>query len=143
MDLTKTIIAVVALACFAAAVMFMFSVVVTNDDKQWARYTYLYAGIEAVAFAAAGFLFGREVHRERADKAEGRATDAEHRATETQAQAAEAETKGRAVADLLEQKTSTAPMGGEAYSSLGAPGKEMVRDLSEAAKFARTQFPAA
>jgi hypothetical protein len=83
------------------------------------------------------------VHRERADKAERRATDAEQRATGAQTQAAKAETKGRAVADLLEQKASTAPAGGEAYSSLGALGKEVVRDLSYAAKFVRTQFPPA
>jgi hypothetical protein len=143
MDALKTIIAIVALVCFAGAVGFMFSVVVTDDEKQWARYTYVYAGIEAVAFAAAGFLFGREVHRERAEKAESRATDAEHRATDAKTQAAGAETKGRAVADFLEQKASAAPTRGEAYSGLGAQGKEMVRDLSDAAQFARKQFPRA
>jgi len=44
-------------------------------------------GVEAIAFAAAGFLFGREVHRgaaeaskERAKEAESRADTAEERA---------------------------------------------------------------
>src|SRR2546425_13259833 len=42
-------------------------------ELEWSRSAYLYAGVEAIAYAAAGFLFGREVHRQRAEKAEQRA----------------------------------------------------------------------
>jgi len=39
-------------------------------DAQWNRYVYLVNGVEAIVFAAAGFLFGREVNRQRAENAE-------------------------------------------------------------------------
>jgi hypothetical protein len=41
--------------------------------EHWDKALFLYKGLEAIALAAAGFLFGREVHRERAEKAEERA----------------------------------------------------------------------
>lgn len=42
----------------------------TLTEVVWARATWAFGAIEAIAFAAAGFLFGKEVNRERADKAE-------------------------------------------------------------------------
>jgi uncharacterized protein HemX len=43
------------------------------DEKAWTRITWIVKGFEAIVFAAAGFLFGRQVNRERAEKAEQRA----------------------------------------------------------------------
>ena len=62
------------------------------DDRQmteiiWSRRTYLLAGAEAIVFVAAGWLFGKEVHRKEAEKA----TAAEAGA---KADAAEAKQKG-------------------------------------------------
>jgi tetratricopeptide (TPR) repeat protein len=38
-------------------------------DLMWTRYIYLLTGVETVAFAALGWLFGREVHRQQAESA--------------------------------------------------------------------------
>jgi hypothetical protein len=40
---------------------------VSTDEETWKRYTYLLTGVEAVVFAAVGWLFGKEVHREQAE----------------------------------------------------------------------------
>ena len=41
-----------------------------TDETQWARMTYVFASVEAIAFAAAGALFGVTVQRERVKAAE-------------------------------------------------------------------------
>ena len=40
------------------------------EELDWSRLIYLFSGVEAIVFAAAGFLFGREVNRKRAENAE-------------------------------------------------------------------------
>ena len=55
-------IAVLALAAFAVFVLYLLE---HSDVAQtrWERYVYLLTGIEAIVFAAVGWLFGREVGR--------------------------------------------------------------------------------
>jgi len=43
---------------------------VDTGEPDWSRLIYLFSGVEAIVFAAAGFLFGREVNRKRAENAE-------------------------------------------------------------------------
>jgi hypothetical protein len=64
------------------------------SQESWQREVYLLSGVEAVVFAAVGWLFGKEVHREQAEKAEANA------------QAAEAKTE--AVRQVTEVKTDEA-----------------------------------
>ncbi len=40
------------------------------EEPEWSRLIYLFSGVEAIVFAAAGFLFGKEVNRKRAENAE-------------------------------------------------------------------------
>lgn len=70
-------------------------------DLQWERYFSLYSGIEALAYAAAGFLFGREVNRQRADRAEEDAARSQQVANEAQGVAATSSANGRALAAAL------------------------------------------
>ena len=74
----------------ACLILFIFGVFVVYlvgmagpkiEQVHWVRLTYLFSGVEAIAFAAAGFLFGKEVHRRQAENAEARASDAQHKAT--------------------------------------------------------------
>jgi hypothetical protein len=60
----------IALAAFTA-----FLIGEADDANQvtWHRLAWLFTSIEAIAFAAAGALFGASVHRERAEKAEAEA----------------------------------------------------------------------
>jgi hypothetical protein len=50
------------------------------NDTEWNRAIYLFGSVEAVAFAAAGYLFGKEVHRQRAENAEDEAKKLGHKA---------------------------------------------------------------
>ncbi|WP_373516541.1 hypothetical protein [Pricia sp.] len=51
---------------------FLYFLIGKTDAKEldWSRLIYLFSGVEAIVFAAAGFLFGREVNRKRAENAE-------------------------------------------------------------------------
>lgn len=79
-DLLVLLIAAGALAFFAWLTVNLLGHAGDQSETAWARGLYLYHGIEALAFAAAGFLFGREVQRRRADQAEERAAEAEQSA---------------------------------------------------------------
>ena len=39
-------------------------------SEEWTRLTYIFSSLEAIVFTAVGFIFGREVNRSRAIKAE-------------------------------------------------------------------------
>jgi hypothetical protein len=96
-DKLKDAIAV-AVAClaltgfgvFILALLFMLDL----EEVRWARATFLLNGVEAVAFAAAGYLFGREVNR-------GRAENAEELARSETERAEKAEEQGQTLADEI------------------------------------------
>jgi hypothetical protein len=68
-ELGSLIIGVLALACFGIFVIYLLYYISLNDP-QWNRAIYLFGGVEAIAFSAAGYFFGREVNRQRAENAE-------------------------------------------------------------------------
>src|SRR5262249_31726352 len=77
---------------------------VQAGEVQWSRLLAVLGSLEAVAFAAAGAIFGTTVQkqriqdaRERAEKAEGRAAEAE----KTAASKSEAAANGRALASAV------------------------------------------
>ena len=41
-----------------------------GTDEKWTKLTYLFSSVEAIVFTVIGFVFGREVNRSRAIKAE-------------------------------------------------------------------------
>jgi|SRR5688500_8582144 hypothetical protein len=70
---------ILACACFVAYIIFIFNLLnkIDAEDNIWTRYTHLFQGVEVIVFAAVGWLFGKEVHREQAKKAEDRANNAQ------------------------------------------------------------------
>ncbi|GIW33490.1 hypothetical protein [Meiothermus sp.] len=98
---------------FAVLVVYMLSLL-DSSETTWNRALYLFAGVEAIAFAAAGYFFGREVHRQRAESAELRARQAEQQWQQWSQRAHEAEAKGQslstAVRVMAEQHHELAPM---------------------------------
>jgi hypothetical protein len=68
------------------------------NEAMWMRMLHLFTGVETIAFAAAGFFFGREVNRARAESAEKQAAQESHRAADAMAEAAKAETAGKTLA---------------------------------------------
>lgn len=89
------VIPIVVLAAFAVLIAYMM-LHLQADETTGTRALYhliLYGGAEAFTFAAAWFLFGKEVSRERADKAESRAESARQEASQAQQQVRDAQQK--------------------------------------------------
>lgn len=91
-----------------------------GDEIRWGRIIYLFSGIESIAFAAAGFLFGREVNRARAETAETLARTEQKRADKATTQRDQAQTQTRVLserisdlADLTERAQGALPGGSE------------------------------
>ena len=141
------IVAAVVVVLYFGLLIYLLSEVYT-DDKTWARELQLLGGFEAIAFTAAGYLFGREVNRKRADNAEERAGDAEKRAEEAKAEAATQTAKGKALAAAVETKAANRTPtpgvgGGGALEQLGPGTATNIADpsLQELADLSRRLFP--
>jgi len=97
----------------AVAVLYIFWMLVKTmmgktgaTELEWNRAAYVFAGVEAIAYAAAGFLFGREVHRQRAEQAEQRAGTERQRASTAERKAVEETTKGKTLRQVIDAKKS-------------------------------------
>jgi hypothetical protein len=91
-DTLALAVAVVALAGLGAGVVYL-SAQISANQREWARLQYAFGSIEAIAFAAAGWLWGKEVHRQQAASAEAR-LDSAH-AGENAASLARGEAQGK------------------------------------------------
>ncbi len=96
------------LSAFVVLFVIMVRTANTSDEVHWSRLTYLFGSAEAIVFAFIGWLFGREVHRQRAEVAEKSARQAEERtdaagaALRQEAVArSSAEARGLALADAV------------------------------------------
>lgn len=75
-DAIAPALGVLILAAFAVFIIFMLANL-DLSETEWARATYLFAGVEAVAFAAAGYFFGTQVQRGKVEEAKKEAEAAE------------------------------------------------------------------
>lgn len=119
-----------AIAIVFAYVVFVLLAFVRADDKlpetDWSRSVYVLLGVEALAFTAVGWLFGREVHRGEAQEAQKHADEAKHVATlekdradtakdaaaQERSRADAAQTKGRILAKAVHSLTEPEETGG-------------------------------
>jgi hypothetical protein len=79
-------------------------------DVQWARLGSVLGSLEAVAFAAAGALFGTTVQKQRVQEAKERAEKAENRASQaekTSTENVQAAANGRALAIAVKARSAT------------------------------------
>jgi uncharacterized membrane protein YbhN (UPF0104 family) len=72
-----------------------------EEAESWARRIVLLGGIEALAFAAAGWLWGKEVSRQTIEQANARANEANDGRSEAEAQATTAKADAVAAAQAL------------------------------------------
>jgi len=116
-----------ALALWAGFAAFLLAQTGTSDVR-WTRMAWVFASVEAVAFAAAGLLFGSTVNRQRAERAEEVAA-----AAERDAQA------GRALAAVLKAEDGESADGPRAFGGDAAksPPDASVRH----ARLAAALFP--
>src|SRR5579871_1831783 len=80
---------------------------VGDVEVQWSRLVFLLSSIEAVAFAAAGALFGTQIQRQRVTDAKERADKAEKEATTNK----DAAVKGKALAAVVKSEARSAGHG--------------------------------
>lgn len=121
--------AALILVFFAVLLLRMFDLAATvSDDKQWGRLLFLYNGLEALAFAAAGVLLGERVQRSRALAAEKRADTSDAKADDAQQDAAQAKANGKALKKAVESKVRSS---GALESATAAPELAELSDLAE------------
>ncbi len=82
------IVAIMVLIAYGFFISFLIGKVGAKDPD-WSRLIYLFSGVEAIVFTAAGFLFGREVNRRRAENAEAEKEQVNKQKEEAQTQAVE------------------------------------------------------
>jgi hypothetical protein len=92
------------------------------NELTWTRTVYALTPIETIAFAAVGWLFGREVHRQEAEHAQIRATNAEARADSANDDAAKAHSEA-----ARERSRGTA-LFGAVLGSQAAPPQQATAD---------------
>jgi hypothetical protein len=105
------------------------------DDAVWMRMLYLFTGVESIAFAAAGFVFGREVNRGRAEAAEHQASRESRRAANEQAGRARLEMAGKAltmkIRHLAEDQPHASDRRGLESALAVAPLKVLAREAEQ------------
>jgi hypothetical protein len=131
MNPARIVTAVLLLVTFGAFAVFLVLNADTGNAVEWERWVYVFGAIQAPAFTAIGWLFGREVNRERADAAERRAGEAD-------AERAEAEVNGAKLAGMVvAAEGGTASAGGPRLERHGAAP---AGGVSEAVAFARRMY---
>jgi uncharacterized membrane protein YeiH len=75
MNTVRATFAALVIIAFAVFAIFLVTNADTQDQTEWERWVYVFGAVQAIAFAAIGWVFGREVNRERAEKAEQRADE--------------------------------------------------------------------
>ena len=141
------IVAVVVLVGFAGLLYHLFTISSGADERLWNRSIFLYGGVEALAFAAAGFLFGKEVHRQQAETRKSGQTKRRRRPRLPGRKAASVKAKGQSLKTMVTAKVeraSAAPAG--TYGPLGNAAPDTVyllakSDLDEIDRIARELFP--
>jgi hypothetical protein len=111
------------------------------EEVAWSRLLVVLGSIEAVAFAAAGALFGTQIQRQRVQDAQRHAANAEAKAAEAERRAsanADAAIKGKTLAVVVKAKSRNRP--GPDIEHFSAPG-ETAHDQDELAALARELFP--
>lgn len=87
-DYLAPLVAISALAGFAVLTNYMLKITTTDNENHWNRTLYIFSGVEAIAFGAAGFFFGSEVQRRTVEKAEGKVQELQNEASNGKALAA-------------------------------------------------------
>jgi hypothetical protein len=136
MSVLTTVIAVALLVAYLVFIALQWKSTI-QDATAWSRHEELLNGIQALAFAAAGALFGTTVQRQVTNKAEDRANIAEAKATQN---AKDAE-KGRALQRAIEVRAA-AREPRERDAVRGGQAQRIDNALSELAELARRYYEA-
>ena len=130
---SRTAIVVAALVLVAFGVFVVFLVAqVDEDEVEWSRLAWIFASVEAIAFGAAGALFGSSIQRDRAEKAEKAASENAQDAA-----------NGRALAEAIKAEDPGQSGGAGGLEALGpGAGRDPAANVAARhAELARKLFP--
>jgi hypothetical protein len=96
----SAVVAVILLVAYISALVVLWGGTGTAAEE-WARRISILGGIEALAFAAAGWIFGRDVSRQTIEQANTRVNDANTNASEEKQRAEMAKSDAIAAATEL------------------------------------------
>ncbi len=99
-EIVALVVAILAVIGFPIFLYYMLGLTKV-EEIEWNRAVYLFSGVEAIVYAAVGYLFGKDVNRERAEKAEERADAAMESELEYQKKAIDAEKSGKCLVKFL------------------------------------------
>jgi hypothetical protein len=120
----RTIAPLVALLVILAYLFLMWRMWGIRAIKgEWDNGIILFNSLEAIAFSATGFLFGREVNRKRAENAEKTAAKATNEAIDAKTDAADKTAKAKALTQAIESKVATRGMQSRGTTFRGMPGE--------------------
>jgi len=140
--ITAVILAVFILAGYAFFLYFLIGKASTEvDEKIWTRLIYLFAGVEAIVFSAAGFIFGRQVNRGRALKAEKDAKEAQKNEKEATASASKEKAKGENLAQLILSKVEKPATAEDQFKVRGISAGKEDNEIVDLAIFAKKVYP--
>lgn len=127
-------------AIFALVVWVAFSIVllfnIGKTETEWTRIAWVFGSIQAVAFAAAGALFGTAVQQQNVNNAQQDATTAKKDADQQR----EAATKGRALAAVVQAEGITPPAGDRSGLEPMGPGRAGGTESAEAVRQRHAQL---
>jgi hypothetical protein len=138
------VIACLIIVGYGGFLIYMLGTVSTLNELIWTRTVYLLAGYEAIAFAAAGYLFGKEVHRQQSENAEKRADKAQTEASNAEENAMEILTKGYRLTEAVKARATLQPKKELKAKGTGIPSSDLgvsQRDLDYLATLADELFP--
>ena len=122
--------ALLVLVGFTILVFFLITEL-NAKELRWTRLAWVFGSVEAIAFGAAGALFGSSIQRARAERAE---EDARNKTEDA--------VKGRALAAQLKANDPAAPSGAGRLERLGADNDSAAAKVAaEHADWARSFFP--
>jgi hypothetical protein len=101
--------AIVAIAAVIGYVAFIYVLYQQVDTAEpgWSRKVLLFTGVEAVAFAAAGWLFGREVNRSAVEAAKDATSQAQNNAAVAGTERGRGEMLASAIRNAADDSTAS------------------------------------
>jgi hypothetical protein len=129
---TAVKIAVFVVLVYMVAVFFLWKDA-GSADLLWTRRLYLLGGLEALAFAAAGAIFGVAVQRPKVAEEQQLRAEADKRTSEAEERTAVLEPKanvGDALEAVIRAKAGTAGTSSQRYAGM-PPAADMSEDIAE------------
>jgi len=127
---------------YAGILFFLFyRVEKIGNELHWTRYNSLFTAVQTIVLAAAGFVFGREVNRSRAERAENEKNTSLANEKDALAKAKEEEMKGKSLAQHILNKIEKPPTSPDQMQIRGLSKGQESNEFIDLASLAQKIYP--